>query len=202
MMNIPFEIGLLYTPGFAVFIERLKQIYTQMDSTYARLANSYGFTCEGCEDNCCQTRFYHHTVIEYAYIREGLMTLDVEMQDRIKSRAMTVADAIEADLGSSRPVRVMCPLNFDTRCILYPYRPMICRLHGIPHELKKPGLSAIMEPGCSTFDSRCRHQPYVQFDRTPFYRDMAGLEMDVKRVVGMSGKFKMSVAQMILDFHS
>jgi hypothetical protein len=202
MMNISFEIGLLDTPGFAVFIERLKRIYADMDLAYSRLADRYGFTCDGCEDNCCQTRFYHHTVIEYAYLRDGLMTLDAEVQDRIESRAMTVADAIETDHGNSRLVRLMCPLNFETRCILYPYRPMICRLHGIPHELKKPGLSAVTEPGCVTFDSRCGHQPYAQFDRTPFYRDMAGLEMEVKQTVGMSGKLRMSIAQMILDFHS
>ena len=168
MMNIPFETGLLDTPDFSVFIGRLKQVYTLMDSAYTRLANSYGFTCDGCEDNCCQTRFYHHTVIEYTYLREGFMNLDAEMQDRIKSRARTVVDGIEADHSTSRPLKLMCPLNFDTRCILYPYRPMICRLHGIPYELKKPGLSAIMEPGCSTFDSRCGHRHYLPFDRTPF----------------------------------
>jgi hypothetical protein len=130
------------------------------------------------------------------------MTLDAEVRDRVKSRAVTVVDTIEKDHSTPGSVRLMCPLNFEARCILYPFRPMICRLHGIPHELKKPGQAAMMEPGCDTFASRCGRRPYMPFDRTPFYRDMAGLEMDVKRAVGMRGKLKMSIAQMILDFHS
>jgi Fe-S-cluster containining protein len=121
------------------FMERLKQIYAAMDQTYNTAAGHYGFACAGCRDNCCRTRFYHHTVIEYTYFIEGLKTLTPLKQDEVKSRAMTVVDKTANVDDLTEPVRLMCPLNFDELCILYPYRPMICRLHGIPHELKKPG---------------------------------------------------------------
>ena len=201
-MTHPFEIERIDTSGFADFTERLKQIYAAMDDAYSTAADHYDFTCDGCRDNCCQTRFYHHTIIEYAYLKEGFATLRPETQSEVISRAAIVVDTIEKADVTREAVRMMCPLNVDTRCILYPYRPMICRLHGIPHELKKPGQDGIRVPGCDTFDSRCSHRRYLQFDRTPFYGAMAGLEIELKQALDFSAKFKMSVAQMLLNFHS
>jgi len=160
------------------------------------------YTCDGCADNCCRTRFYHHTVIEYTYIIEGFNTLTLKKQNEVKSRALTVVDeTARADNGATA-VRLMCPLNFDELCILYPYRPMICRLHGISHELQKPGQNPVYGPGCETFDRCCGRQSYFKFDRTPFYRDVAILEQEVKQTLGFAGKIRMTVAEMILDFHS
>jgi len=95
-------------------------------------------------------------------------------------------------------VRLMCPLNFDAVCILYPYRPMICRLHGIPHELHKPGQNPVYGPGCETFDCRCGDKGYFKFDRTPFYRDMAALEQEARKTLGLAEKIRMTVAEMIV----
>ena len=201
-MSHSFNIDLIEPQVLAAFMSQLKRIYAAMDDAYNRAAAHYGFSCDGCRDNCCRTRFYHHTLIEYIYLKEGLMTLDVEMQDRLKLRATDVVHTIEKARDNRGAIGLMCPLNVDTRCILYPYRPMICRRHGIPHELNKLGQAGTMGPGCNTFDSRCGHKPYIPFDRTPVYRDMATLEQDVKQALDFDGKFRMSVAQMILDFHS
>ena len=92
----------------------------------------------------------------------------------------------------------MCPLNLDEMCILYPYRPMICRLHGIPHELKRPEQKTIYGPGCETFDHRCGRRAYFEFDRTPFYQELAKLEQAVKQALGIAEKFKMTIAEMII----
>ena len=200
-MAASFRIDQIETPVLDDFIQQLKRIYASMDDAYDRAARHYGFSCDGCRDNCCRTRFYHHTLIEYAYLKEGLTTLRVNMQDPVKSRAITVMDTIETARDSRGAVRLMCPLNVDTRCILYPYRPMICRLHGIPYELRKPGQPGIMGPGCSTFDRRCGHKPYISFDRTPLYLDMAKLEQAVRKATRFRGKIKMTVSEMILDFH-
>ncbi|MGD2023593.1 MAG: hypothetical protein PVI18_10480 [Desulfobacterales bacterium] len=197
-MSLSSKIDLIEPAVLADFMQQLKRINAVMDDAYDRAAQQYGFTCDGCRDNCCRTRFYHHTLIEYLYLKEGLMTLNADRQDRVKLRAITVMDTIEKARDNREAIRLMCPLNVDTRCILYPYRPMICRLHGIPHELKKPGRPSIRGPGCDTFDSRCGHKPYIPFDRTRIYRDMAKLEQDVRRSIGYTAKIKMSVAQMII----
>ncbi len=98
-------------------------------------------------------------------------------------------------------MRLMCPLNFEKLCILYPYRPMICRLHGIPHELRKSANNRIYGGGCETFDRRCRAKNYFTFDRTPFYMKMAALENQFKQATGIAGKIRMTIAEMLVGLH-
>jgi hypothetical protein len=43
---------------------------------------------------------------------------------------------------------------------------------------------------------------YIPFDRTPFYRDLAGIEQALRREMPGAGKIKMTVAEMILVFSS
>ena len=193
-----FDIHKYSAAVYTDFKDRLKQIYFAMDQAYNTAADRYGFTCTGCRDNCCRTRFYHHTAIEYIYMAEGLNSLPLKKLNEVKSRASRVVDETARADEKGKTVRLMCPLNFDERCILYPYRPMICRLHGIPHELKKPGQEPVQGPGCETFDQQCGLKGCVKFDRTPFYRDMAMLEQQVKQTLGFSGKFRMTIAEMIL----
>ena len=195
---LPFEKDRTATPVYAAFLERLKQIYAAMDRAYHRAAGHYGFACDGCRDSCCRSRFYHHTIIEYDYLIKGLKTLNSEKLKEVTSRALLVVDETARADQSGTAVRLMCPLNFDELCILYSYRPMICRLHGISHELRKAGQNPVYGPGCETFDHHCGHKGYFKFDRTPFYRQMAMLEQEVKQALGFDGKIRMTVAEMIL----
>ena len=75
---------------------------------------------------------------------------------------------------------------------------MICRLHGIPHELQRPGQGILTSPGCGTFALKCPGKKRFKFDRTPFYMQMAALEKEVKQATGVTQKIKMTVAQMIV----
>ena len=185
-------------PVLIAFFDRLQRIFSAMDRQYAEVSKHYGLHCDGCEDNCCRTRFYHHTHLEYLYIHAGLNKLGHQRQRELQSRAAMVCRATEKADEKAMPVRLMCPLNFDGRCTLYKHRPMICRLHGISHELRKPGQNAIRRPGCGMFDLRCSDKSYRKLDRTPFYFEMAKLESDLKQAVGLSGRVKMTIAEMII----
>jgi Fe-S-cluster containining protein len=181
------------------FLDRLSSIYTDMDQVYSEAAAHYGFDCNACTDICCQTRFYHHTYLEYLYVQEGFKALSPDQRAEIKTAALSVnRQSTELD-KTGKPVRLMCPLNVKRLCILYPYRPMICRLHGIPHELQKGADNRVFGPGCETFDSLCSHKRYFQFDRTPFYRKMAVLESQLRQASGVSGKIRMTLAEMIIN---
>ena len=125
-------------------------------------------------------------------------TLDLPKRQEIQSRAAWVCrETAMADRKES-PVRLMCPLNFDGHCTLYAYRPMICRLHGISHELRRPGQTVIRGSGCGMFDLRCSTQRYRKFDRTPFYFSMAKAEGEFKQAIGLSDRIKMTIAEMII----
>ena len=180
------------------FLKRLSAIYASMDLKYSEAASYYGFNCTGCEDNCCLTRFYHHTVLEYLYIIKEFHNLDPEKQTEIKAKALEVSQkSFEAD-RKGKPVRQMCPLNSDGKCILYSSRPMICRLHGIPHQLYKPGQDIVYGPGCEAFSKYYSEKDYYRFDRTPFYMEMASLEKELKQAAGITTKVKMTVADMLI----
>ena len=180
------------------FLDRLRDIFTAMDLEYARAASHYQFHCDGCKNSCCLTRFYHHTYLEYFYFRRSFEKLDSRKKDEIIAKAEEVCRATAKADEKDMPVRLMCPLNDDSLCTLYPFRPMICRMHGIPHELQKPGQNVIHGSGCSTFDERCADKGYFKFDRTPIYVALANLENEFKQTVGIEGKIKMTVAEMIL----
>ena len=171
-----------------------------MDQKYQEAAEYYGFNCKGCEDNCCLTRFYHYTLIEYLYIKEGFHCLENKKQVEVKQRSLAVCRKTDEADKKGRPVQQMCPVNFGSLCVLYPYRPMICRLHGIPHELQRPDQGILNSPGCGTFALKCHGKKRFKFDRTPFYMQMAALEKEMKQAVGVTQKIKMTVAQMIVTF--
>ena len=185
-------------PALTPFFDRLQSVFAAMDRQYADVANHYGFHCDGCEDNCCRTRFYHHTYLEYLYIQAGFNKLGDQRQREMQSKAAAVCRETALADEKARPIRLMCPLNSDGRCTLYTHRPMICRLHGISHELRKPGQNVIRGAGCGMFDLQFSNRSYRRFDRTPFYFEMAKLEGEFKQAVGLSGRVKMTIAEMII----
>ena len=181
------------------FFNDLKSLYDQMDQRYDAVAGAYGFQCSGCRDNCCLTRFFHHTLIEFLYLRKGFADLDAKIQTELRLQASEVNEKVlQAEKNGNTP-RIMCPLNVDGLCLLYAYRPMICRLHGIPHEFRHPARGRIFGPGCHEFEASCGNHSYIEFNRTPFYQQMAQLERGVRETSGITDRFKKTVAQMLAD---
>jgi len=193
------------------FLNRLQSVYDQMDSKYRQVADFYQFHCTGCDNNCCETHFHHHTVIEYLYLRSGYNALPADKRKRIRADADEVCrpeHVTDTRKHESNNIRIMCPLNFDGLCVLYAHRPMICRLHGLPHELCKPGGNSIQSPGCGAFVKQCQeksllyNQAYnrAKLDRTPFYRQIATLEQELRKTAEFTSKIKMTVAEMVATF--
>ena len=183
---------------YSPFLKKLRTIWADMGKKYQEVADYYDFFCNGCEDNCCYTRFYHHTLLEYLFIMKGYSFLEHEIQNQVTERALEVcAKTLEYD-KTGKTVRLLCPLNFDGLCILYEYRPMICRLHGIPHQFQMPGQGIKYSPGCEAFAKLCEGKKYIKFDRTFFYIEMAKLEKELREATGFTQKFKMTVAQMLI----
>lgn len=192
-------LAALHDEKLIAFYDRLQNIFDDMDRKYGIAAEHYGFQCQGCHDNCCRTRFHHHTYLEYLFIRRGFDNLDALRQSAIRLKAEAVCRQTELADIKGLPVQLMCPLNHAGLCALYEQRPMICRLHGIPHELQKPGRSVIHGPGCGDFNECCSDKSYFKFDRTPLYFAMAKLENEFKQAAGLTGRIKMTIAEMVLE---
>jgi hypothetical protein len=176
------------------YVNKLSRIYGSMDDAYREAAAFYDFSCRGCQDNCCTTYFFHYTIIESLYLVQGLWGLGKGMKEEIMERAVNMSDPLKR--GS-----YMCPVNEGGRCLLYPYRTMICRLHGLPNEVQKPGGQRDEGPGCAKFEEEKRRKglPHRRIDRTPFYTDLANLERDLRTEIGFFQKFKKTIAEMIRD---
>ncbi len=182
------------------YISRLKNLYSSMDAAYSRAAESYGFRCRGCSESCCEERFYHYTLAEHLYMLEGMGTLDKGIAGEVLIRAGDAAGLYRLHDMQGKTERVACPLNFNGLCRLYEYRPMICRLHGIPHRMKKPGGSEQTGPGCHRFYKEITTAGLSGplFDRTEYYSGMAALEIELRRLVNFTGRYRKTVAEMVL----
>jgi len=176
------------------YLKKLRNIYETMDRAYGEAMAFYGFDCNGCQDNCCRTHFFHYTIAEYLFLIRGFSTLEGGLQEEIVTRAQEMSD-------SGQKENYLCPLNLHGRCLLYPYRAMICRLHGLPFEVQRPDGLIDEGPGCERFEKEgfCRGLPYRRIDRTPFYRDLANLEREIRQEIQYPRKFKLTIAEMLKD---
>ena len=171
-------------PQARPFLERLHDLYARMDRAYQEVACGYGFDCRGCADNCCRTRFHHHTLIEWFDLNDGLRGLRSEDRQAVSALAM-------APHGDAP-----CPLWQDEQCRLYRHRPMICRLHGLPHRLRRPDGVEQHGPGCAEFHRRCG-PVHRRLDRTPLYRDLAAVEGELRQLFGFRERICMTGGEMI-----
>lgn len=150
-----------------------------MEEAYNQAAARLGLSCRECPDNCCTSYFQHHTYIEWAYLWKGIRSCSHEKQRQYMNRAAEYVTQSRALLAQGLRPRIMCPLNDNGFCQLYKYRLMICRMHGIPNSFVRPDGKKMSFPGCFRCQDLCSHLKDVPvLDRTPFYRDLASLEMD------------------------
>jgi Fe-S-cluster containining protein len=176
----------------------VRQLFATMDAAYGLAAGKAGFDCKGCQDNCCRTLFFHHTLLELLYLRSGLAAWPVERLERIALKAREADREMASQMQRGQAVRVMCPLNEEGRCLLYAHRPMICRLHGIPHRLQRLDGQVLTGPGCEAYEARCGQNSGHSLERTPLYTAMAALERQLREQLGFERKIKLTVAQMMM----
>jgi len=183
----------------ALYTWQLALIYEKMDAGYDRIARLSGFECRGCSDNCCYARFYHHTLLDYLYLRKGCFTLHRSLRTLVLEQAKATVETDAAADKAQERVPVICPLNREEKCLLYPYRPMICRLHGIPHRMNRPDGQILTGPGCEEFEKQ--NAPGDLFlDRTPCYRELATLERELRTHTGIGSIPKRTIALMVTSF--
>ena len=182
------------------FSNQVADLYHDMEAAYDQTANALDFSCSGCPDNCCDSYFQHHTYAEWAYLWEGLKTLEDSQLQNITAKAAKYLHESEAAFARGQRPIIMCPLNTDGLCSLYSYRLMICRLHGVPATFTRPDGQKVAFPGCF----RCQEHispdnSVAPLDRTQFFRRLAALEMRLLGHRTMTAvRVKLTIAQMIV----
>lgn len=189
------------TGGKSLFT-RLQSLYADMETAYNACARQAGLSCADCPTNCCTSFFQHHTYVEWAYLWRGLHELAPGRREELAERARRyVADAQAAIAAGVLP-DAMCPLNEDGLCVLYPYRLMICRMHGTGNVFTLPDGRVQEFPGCARFTALPGAQQaglLPVLDRTPFYRELASLETELLQKAGRPlPRVDITLAEMIV----
>lgn len=114
-------------------------------------------------------------------------------------RAVLVVRRMAEMEAAGETPRAMCPLNDGGLCQIYAYRPMICRLHGLPHEVRRPGRAPEYAPGCHEFTREYGSQEYIPLDRTPFYLRLSQLEGEYRAALGLGveEKVRLTIAEIL-----
>jgi Fe-S-cluster containining protein len=173
---------------------RLIELYRNIDSTYAEAAEKIGLVCEGCDGaKCCTVDLTLHTFMEIFYLRRGLNTLEPAKRLEILGRCHSMIEAKKEAPYGDRYRNAVCAVNTEGTCMLYEYRPMICRLAGIPHFITRPDGSKVESGGCERLQKIFPISD-LKIDRTEFYQEMARMEVEAVRARGRRTK-KLTVAE-------
>ena len=183
-------------------LEQIEALYGDMEQSYDITASLLGHSCAGCPDNCCDSYFLHFTYIEWGYLWHGMSLLTQEKQSELISRALIYEKQSEEMLARGERPRLLCPLNENGRCILYKYRLMVCRTHGVPAVMTRPDGKKLTFPGCfrcqELVDQSEIDVNSVMMERTPLLSRLVGLEQDLlegKR--SLMPKVRMTIAGML-----
>ncbi|SPD73683.1 conserved hypothetical protein [uncultured Desulfobacterium sp.] len=133
---------------FTYLFEPYDKLVTNADNAFQRMLNEFTdcINCKpGCSD-CCHAVFGLF-IVEAAFLKHDFDRLDpvereaalqrCDQSDRELEKLEGMLKAFENDPAmraySLAKARVRCPLLSDHHeCILYPYRPITCRVYGIP----------------------------------------------------------------------
>ncbi|NOZ24665.1 MAG: hypothetical protein GXO94_01010, partial [Nitrospirae bacterium] len=183
----------------AFFTGRLFSIYSEIDGAYRKSAEHYGFSCDGCEDNCCRTVFYHYTLVEYFGLLEGFDRLPAGIRDESMRKGRAYLEKLKENKDGEEGLDLMCPLNYDGLCRIYEYRPLICRIHGFPGRFDHPVKGDQRFTGCKVFNETCQEDWTQLIDRTPFYVRIADLEGRLRRRMNYKERFRKTIAGMLIE---
>lgn len=111
---------------------RLEELHARIDDFFARVASRYPgeLACgRGC-GACCQAGL-SVTALEASLLREGIEALSEKARRALAGRA--------ANLDESCPA-----LEPDGGCLLYRWRPLVCRTQGLPIRLREEGRTEVV----------------------------------------------------------
>jgi Fe-S-cluster containining protein len=177
---------------FEPFFKRYEYLAKAADDVFEKVKGQYP-ECVSCQIACteCCYALFDLSLIEALYINHRLIaSLDEKKRaailekantadrqiHRIKKNAYKAFEAGKSEdkiLEDMSAEKVRCPLlNDQARCDLYAYRPITCRLYGIPTEIGGVGRTC----GKSGFE-KGKAYPTVHLDK--IHRSLYGLSAEL-----------------------
>lgn len=73
---------------------------------------------------CCERGDYPISELELKYLMQGFLSLENELKSQVQDNFKNIKK------GGT------CPFLINKECSIYPYRPIVCRVHGLAYLLK------------------------------------------------------------------
>jgi Fe-S-cluster containining protein/protein tyrosine phosphatase (PTP) superfamily phosphohydrolase (DUF442 family) len=182
----------------SIYFTEYEALVHKIDEDLEAVKNSYpqALSCGAERDDCCY-RYIDLDLIEAIYLSNTMNRLlgsDVRkcvirnavkigqktksMIARLKQKGNGIEAPKEALVEAYAGEKILCALNNKHRCALYKFRPLSCRLHGVPAGVIDQGLIAptLRELSRSVF-----------FSFSGFFLDEGGLSFSLADTI--SGKF-------------
>lgn len=105
-----------YRAFLKLFDEKLK--------SYFEIHKDYIYCACGCSE-CCEKGDYPISNLELEYLMQGFIELDNKEKKQVQENLKNI------EKGGA------CPFLLNKQCSIYPYRPIICRVHGIAYLCKE-----------------------------------------------------------------
>jgi Fe-S-cluster containining protein len=179
--------------GVDALFRAYEQLTARADAAFEQVARDYpdAVKCRRHCDDCCHAVFglflveaaylqtffaglpsdmKSETILRCARADQELARLQQRMQDPVKAR-----ENEEDPLASGR---VRCPLlNEEKDCVLYPQRPVTCRIYGVPTQVQGKGRVC-------RFSGFQAGKTYPTFDLDAVYRDLYEFSKDLVDMEG------------------
>ncbi|MDQ1334505.1 MAG: hypothetical protein QG552_1455 [Thermodesulfobacteriota bacterium] len=137
---------------FSYLFEPYDSIVSRADEAFQQIKEAFP-ECIGCEPRCadCCHAVFGLFLIEAAFLKRDFDQLDEEQRKAALKRGRDADLALEKLEGTLRSfkddpqmmsyslarARIRCPLlNDQNECVLYPYRPITCRVYGVPTRVR------------------------------------------------------------------
>lgn len=108
-----------------------RALLSKVEAFHQSLLASYGaeIACRlGCQDCCSEGLTF--LAVEFCYLLQGLKKRGHPLQALLRSRLLA---------ATRSPEKRSCVLLHQGACLLYEFRPIICRTHGFPLLLREAG---------------------------------------------------------------
>jgi Fe-S-cluster containining protein len=184
------------TIDYKPFFGKYEALAAMAEKAFAQVSTQFN-DCVRCNTGCsdCCYALFDISLIEALYIHHHFRnTVDDAVREtllekaneadrkiyKIKRKAYRAAAGGRDEakiLATMSTERVRCPLLNDAdRCDLYPYRPMTCRLYGIPTAINGEGQTC----GLSGFEPG---KPYPTVNIDIFYRRLYELSLEFVKTI-------------------
>lgn len=158
------------------------QLYFERDKSKIKCKKGCSF--------CCENGDYPLSLLEMAYLMQGYNSLNKELHDKVREniRNLITQKTKEGKLDS-----YSCPFLINKKCVVYNYRPLVCRMYGLAY-MRKDGIVNL--PECAS----CGLNYSENFDGETINFEPIKEELNLNKIITSNSDLKFGQIKSMIDW--